>query len=310
MASFETEDIRTPQRSFALDSKGRPRFVYLDNTPGHRGTFYAYCDDTCTDAALWFETQIDRGNDPWYESYYYPSLAFTNLDQPRIVADGGYLVNNAPLGIYYLACDGDCHDRSNWAHVYLFERGSESYVSWDLELNGAQPRLAFYEGSKLGGAGNILYYAWCNTTCLNQANWQRLNLGLGSLNGKHPDLELDGQGRPRLAYVLGNGSGVGYLWCQGNCESVQGQWQQKVVDTSATLEQKYPVARPSFCDAGLWDSLAPVLALDSAGNPRIAFDAAYRTRCLYDYDPNDGFPPVRDFWQLWHSVRVNYFPQP
>jgi hypothetical protein len=76
------------------------------------------------------------------------------------------------------------------------------------------------------------------------------------------------------------------------------------------LEQKYPVAKPSFCNAGLWGSLAPVLALDSAGNPRIAFDAAYHTRCLYDNNPDDNIPPVLDFWQLWHSVRVNYFPQP
>lgn len=314
MASHETEDITTPQRSFALDPQGRPRFVYLDkNTadaePDHLGTFYAFCDEQCTNAANWYETRISWGNNPFYEHFYYPSLAFTNLGQPRVVGDGLYLVQGQALGIYYLACDTNCGDSSNWQRVRLFERGSGPKVSWDLEVNGNQPRLAFYEGAQLGGAGDVLYYAWCNNNCLNAASWQRRNLGLGSMNGKHPDLELDGQGRPRLAYAVQNGGGIGYAWCTGNCESAQGQWQQRVVDTATKLEQAYPVARPPHCDAGLWDSMTPVLALDAAGNPRLAYDAAYNTRCWYD-DPNDNQPPFLRFSQIWHTVRVNYFPQP
>jgi hypothetical protein len=301
-------DLTTPQRSFALDTKGRPRFVYLDDNLGHRGTYYAYCDENCTDGNFWFETKLDRGIDPLREFFYYPSLSFTTQDQPRVVADGGHLLQG-PTGIYYLACDVNCEDHDNWERVYLFERGFEENVSWDLEIAGSQPRLAFYEGSQLNGGGNILYYAWCNNNCLNAAGWQRRNLGLGSLNGKHPDLELDGQDRPRLAYLLQDGGGVGYAWCSGNCESAQGQWQQRVVDTSTKLEKEYPVARPVICDAGLWDGIAPTLALDPAGNPRLAYDAAYHTRCLYDNDPDDNIPPIRDFWQLWHSVRVTYFPQ-
>jgi hypothetical protein len=211
--------------------------------------------------------------------------------------------------MYYLACDTACNNRDNWQRVYLFDRGSENRVSWDLEMDGNRPRLAFYEGSQLGGGGDVLYYAWCDNNCLTKAGWQRRNLGLGSSNGKHPDLELDQQGRPRLAFIAQSGFSVNYAWCNNGCQSAQAQWQQRVVDTATGLDQAYPLARPPHCDAGLWDSMTPVLALDPAGNPSIAYDAAYHTRCWYD-DPNDNQGPFLDFWQLWHSVRVNYFPQP
>jgi hypothetical protein len=315
MAAHETEDITTPQRSFALDPQGRPRFVYLDkNTanaePDHLGTFYAFCDRQCTDRANWYEAKISWGENPFYEHFYYPSLAFTDLGQPRVVGDGLYLVDGQELGIYYLACDTNCGDSNSWQRVRLFERGSGANVSWDLEMNGYQPRLAFYEGAQLGGGGDILYYAWCNDDCFNAAGWQRHDLGLGAMNGKHPDLELDGEGRPRLAYAVENGGGIGYAWCNDNCESTEGQWQQQIVDTATKLEEEYPMARPSQCDAGLWDSMTPVLALDWAGNPHLAYDAAYNTRCWYDDNPDDDQPAVLNFWQLWHSVRVTYFPQP
>ena len=316
MAPSETEAGTTPQRSFALDPVGRPRFVYLDkNTveaePDHLGTFYAYCDDDdCTDPANWFETKISRGDNPFYEHFHYPSLALTSQGQPRVVGDGLYLLQGEPLGIYYLACDAGCDDGSNWERVLLFERGAGPKVSWDLEMDGDRPRLAFYEGGQLNGGGDTLYYAWCNDNCLDSGGWQSLNLGLGSQNGKHPDLELDGQGRPRLAYATQDGGGIGYSWCTGNCESDQGQWQNQVIDTATKLEQEYPVPRPVYCDAGLWDSLTPVLALDAGGNPHVAYDAAYQTRCWYDDNPDDNVPPVLQFSQLWHTVRVNYFSQP
>lgn len=51
-----------------------------------------------------------------------------------------------------------------------------------------------------------------------------------------------------------------------------------------------------------------MLALDPAGNPRVAYDAKYDTRCWYD-DPNDNLPPYLQFWQLRHAVRVMIFPQ-
>lgn len=311
MASAPMEEVDAPQRSFALDPQGRPRFVYLDNTaPNHRGTFYAYCDEQCLDRAFWFETKISLSNDPFYEHYYYPSLAFTNQGQPRVVGDGLYLLQGQPLGIYYLACDSNCDDSSNWQRVRLFDRGSGANVSWDLEMNGSSPRLAFYEGAQLGGAGDTLYYTWCNSDCLNGDSWQGINLGLAQSDGQHPDLELDTQARPRLAYALYNAGGLGYSWCTGNCESAGGAWQHQTVETRANLYTVWPVAYPPHCSGGLWDGLMPSLALDGAGNPRIAYDTTYRAQCWYD-DPYDNEPqPVYKFHVIARAVRVNYFPQP
>lgn len=314
MASFETQDTDSPQHSFALDPQGRPRFVYLDrNTayaePDHLGTFYVYCDSGCTNPANWFETKISWGENPFYEHFYYPSLAFTSQGQPRIVADGLYLVNNQPLGIYYLACDGGCDDADNWNRAILFDRGSGPNVSWDLEMNGNRPRLAFYQGALVGG-GDILYYTWCNSNCLNGGNWQGRSLGLGTSNGRGPDLELDGQGRPRIAYSLYDVGGLGYSWCTGTCESAGGTWQHRQVETRANLYTAWPVAYPLNCTGGLWDGLTPSLALDGAGNPRFAYDAVYHAQCLYD-DPYDNDPrPYFRFHLIERAVRIHFFPQP
>jgi hypothetical protein len=59
----------------------------------------------------------------------------------------------------------------------------------------------------------------------------------------------------------------------------------------------------------LWDGVAPSLALDAAGNPRIAYDTTYHARCWYNYDTGEWEP-----WSVMHliqrAVRVVYFPQP
>ena len=278
------KDDALPQCYFALDPDGRPRFVYNDGITGHNGTFYAFCDGGCLDPANWFETRINKDNSgqggPYRdENFYYPALTFSPQGQPRIAADGVSMQDE--FFLYYLACDEGCEDGANWTSVPLAERGSGPHLSYNIAIDAAgRPRIAFYQGALLGGQGDRLFYLWCNDGCLDGNNWAGNNLGLGQNDGRGPDLELNAAGRPRIAYALYNVGGLGYSWCNGNCESPGATWQHRVVKSRANLLAAWPVAYPPHCDGGLWDGLTPTLALDQGGQPRIAYDTTYNARCI------------------------------
>ena len=306
------KDDALPQRYFALDQNGRPRFLYSDGVTGHLGTFYAYCDSVCTDPANWYETQInkDNGNQGPFrdENFYYPTLAFTPQGQPRVLTDGVSLTDE--FFLFYLVCDSNCHLRESWQNIPLYDRGSGPNVSYDLEIDAqGRPRVAFYEGAKVNGQGDRLFYAWCNTSCQNAANWQRSSLGLGINEGRGPDLALDAAGKPRIAYALYNAGGLGYSWCNSTCESTTAPWQHQVTESRSALAAAWPVAFASNCDGGLWDGIAPTLALDGAGNPRIAYDTTYNARCWFNPDTGE-WDPWSVFLLVQRAVRVLVFPQP
>jgi hypothetical protein len=315
-AILELHDDSLPQRYFALDPNGNPRFVYIDYNyqaePDHLGTFYAYCNSACTQSASWQEVRISQDNgNPYnyrYEKFYYPSLTFTPQGQPRVVADGVSMHDD--FALYYLACDSACGSTGSWTSLPLAERGSGPHASYDIEVDGqGRPRIAFYQGARLGGLGDRLSYLWCNNNCLNANNWQSKELGLGVNNGRGPDLELTASGLPQIAYAQYNVNGIGYSWCSANCESTSSVWQHQVVESGTELLAAWNVAFPPHCDAGFWDGLTPVLALDSAGNPYIAYDAAYHARCWYN--PVTGtWDPHSYFHLIWRVARVNYFPRP
>jgi hypothetical protein len=312
---FNLHDDTSPQRSFALDPQGRPRFVYIDRNypiePDHMGSYYVWCDANCTNAGNWRETLITESTPYDFEPVKYPSLTFTRAGAPRVLADMFVLSSkNAPSGLHYLSCDTACDRSENWQRVYLVPRGHGTDPSWDLELDAQdRPRVVFYLGALEEGAGEHLFYLWCDSDCLNAENWYYNDPGLGSRNGRHPDLELTADGKPRIAYMHGNSSGFGYLWCDSGCETDTPQWKAGVVDTAETIAAEYPMPLPSGCDAGLWTTLTPVLALDAAGNPFAAFDAKYDTRCWYK-DPTRDDPPYYRFTQLWRNVRGAVFRQP
>ena len=227
---FDINDDTSPQRSFALDRQDRPRFIYQDRNypiePDHIGAFYMACEADCTDWLNWTETQISRTNGTSnYEVFDYPSLAFTSSGQPRVAAMIDPLESDTAF--YYVACDSSCGDVNQWQRVKLFERDSGPYVSWDIEVDKTdRPRIAFYKGATLDNTGERLYFASCNSNCLNDAAWQKLNLGLNSGVGKHPDLEFTTQNQPRIAYIRSLGDGLGYISCNTGCEGHAGQLAQ------------------------------------------------------------------------------------
>jgi hypothetical protein len=305
------------ERSFALDPQGRPRFVFGNSDytvePDLYGGYYAACDSGCLAAESWsvtrFTHQIMGDYLLEYETIGSPSLEFTSDGQPRLVAHLFPAHHTGDeSGVYYFACDAGCDDDANWERARVFDRGQGPFPFWDIAVDGQnRPRIAVYKEDTLDDTGRRLSYLSCDADCLNGASWQPVSLGLPRERGDGVDLELDAQGRPRMAYLDGSDN-LGYSWCDANC-TTPASWQHGIADQSSDLEAEYPVARPVTCDAGLWDTYAPALALDGQGHPRIVYDGSYKARCQY-VDPNDPGQVYDQFHEIWHSVRLTAFPQP
>lgn len=319
-AIFDVSDQHEPQHYFALDPQGRPRFVYQDRNygiePDHYGAFYAYCDAGCTDANNWQQTQVGRwivgtGN---YEIFHNTSLTFTSDGRPRLTAnvlamneDG----SEAPSGLYYYGCDANCDQTSGWQRLFLIPSGGGSYPnpSWDIELDANnRPRIVAFTGDGLtpNELNHRLLYLWCNSNCFSGDGWYFAPIGTQG-DGESADLEIDAQGHPRTVWVSDDGE-IGYAACDVGCESDNGQWRVKTLETAAAMEQANPQAIPANCDQALWQAIAPTLALDSAGNPRIAYDVQVDARCYYA-DPNDPQNPTYHFERVWNGVRWLFVPK-
>ncbi|HEU5088009.1 MAG TPA: hypothetical protein VFT99_11205, partial [Roseiflexaceae bacterium] len=323
----DVNDDRSPQRSFALDPQGRPRFVYQDRNylhaePDHIGAYYAWCDANCTTAENWQEVRIGNAIETTYrrdyEIYKYPSLTFTPQGHPRIITrifafneDG----SEAPEGLYYVGCDAQCGQHESWQRAFLIPTGTGSYPypGWDVDLTAdGRPRAALFTGGGLqpDSANYRLFYLACDNGCFDRDNWSLKDVGLPSNSGQSADLELDSQERPRLAYMDANGD-LGYGWCNTDCSNEATTWEQRTVETEGQLKQDFPQAIPPHCDADTWEGLAPALALDPQGNPRIDYDVAVNARCYYDDTPDDKTdPPTIRFEPVWRGVRLAFFQQP
>ncbi|MEZ4861908.1 MAG: hypothetical protein R3C14_11390 [Caldilineaceae bacterium] len=315
---FDVNADTLPQRYFALDPAGHPRFLYLDRNypiePDHYGFYYVACDAGCANAANWTQTLV---TDIKQEEYVFDwevaqdaSITFTSSGQPRFIAELMLMDQDRTTALYYFACDSGCDSRANWGRVKIGERGQGSDLSWDLVLDAnGRPRVAHYPASLPDDKGERLYYVWCDSDCLTESNWQRVDLGLPAEDGQEPDIELDANGHPRIAHADASTGGLGYSWCNGEC-GVASNWQHVVVESAQDLYQLWPVPYPLTCDAGFWDGLTPTLSLSAAGNPYIAYDATYHARCLYQ-DPNyPNDPPYYRFHLVMRSVRGVYFNQP
>lgn len=282
--------------SFALDHQGRPRFVYYDNGADyqdpHRGVFYAWCDAHCTAPANWYETRLlEDGNASDFD------LAFGPGDQPRL-AYVTYDSQALAQQVAYAECQQGCQNAVNWSGMALVNTASASVSHWaifDLAVDSqGRPRLALYTGTGAGGslAPNSLYYLACGAaSCVASQAWSALKLNLPQTQGEEGvALALDSQNRPRIAFhaPLAAGFGLHFAWCDANCAASTQGWQVQEVEASEEVNAQLPIPPApgcSFpqcnppvppCTVSSWDSgLRPALALDGAGNPRIAYDAEH-----------------------------------
>lgn len=264
---------------FALDPQGHPAFVFPSIDPNedwHAKLYYFSCMQeapACNQVNRWSAIQVGDGSYP-----YQPSLVFAGVEQPRLVYQIG---NSQHSELYYLACARDCAN-GNWAWQEIVATSIRLTVRFDLAVNQqGQPRLAFYSSYENRApspfADSTLYYIWCDANCTaNQAGaWQATAIGLPSGAGEAPALALDQQGRPRIAFMT-HDQGLGYSWCNTDCESTSGVWQHGVAESNNALSSDYDVLPIHRCTVSTWfTGVRPALVLDGQGNPRIAYDAQH-----------------------------------
>src|SRR5205085_2086328 len=88
---------------FALDSQGRPRFVFFSNPFGQPdgGTFYAACDSACASSANWAITKLTD------DELKGMSLAFTSSGGPRLAYTYVDMDTYEPM-LAYAECNAAC----------------------------------------------------------------------------------------------------------------------------------------------------------------------------------------------------------
>lgn len=270
-------------RYFALDPQGGAGFVYTDNANNHTGTFYAHCSSACTNVGNWSESKLSDAE------FDRPALTFTQDGQPRLAF--GYFVyddyyQQYVQKLYYGGCYSDCNNlpQAQWNSAVIVPVIGDGSFSLRLDANGL-PRMALYPTSAdlSQMQPGQLYYLWCNSApCLNSNAWSKVSVGTPIAHGEGVDLVLDSTNRPRLAFQMGGngldgagGDGLGYAWCDANC-GVTSSWQARTLESSATIMALYPPGLPTHqsCPILTWlNGVRPSLALDSAGNPRLGYDA-------------------------------------
>lgn len=120
-----------------------------------------------------------------------------------------------------------------------------------------------------------LLYLWCDSNCDSGGNWFFFDTGLSYGSGDGVDLALDGQDRPRMSFETA-GQGLGYTWCNTDCESGNAVWLSQEVESQASLAESYEVLPIHLCTVSTWfNGQRSSLALALAENPRIAYDAQH-----------------------------------
>ncbi|MBL0372246.1 hypothetical protein JJB09_09405 [Rhizobium sp. KVB221] len=314
----EVLTLRIPDRTFVLDAKGRPRFVYTDANysiePDHYGAFVMSCDTDCLDKANWAEVDLAVHRSEGYatESFGKPVLAVAENGAMGLVAnvyafeeDGTELKD----GLYFYGCEKDCTDKASWTRTFVVNQGSGSFPSptWDLAFTSdGQPRLALFfgDGTDSPELSHQLLYAWCKSDCGKEDSWSANAVNPGKGVGEGTDLALDAEGRPHIAMITANNQ-IALASCKADCETDKPDWRASLAEEMAVPQKERPQALPFHCDGEVWDGLMPSLSLgkDAA---MIGYDIIVEARCLYkDFDEP---LPSATFHEIFRGSRVVNFP--
>jgi hypothetical protein len=308
----EVLGLRVPDRTFTLDGKDRPRFIYADANytiePDHYGAFVMSCDANCMDKASWSETDLALHLGHRHEQFTKPVLAAAK-DGTIGVAANVYAFDEAgnemKQGLYFYGCKTGCTVRSSWSRAYVNETGGGSYPSpsWDLAFTpDGKPRIAQFAGDGLErkDLAHELIYLWCDADCGKDASWNGSTVQPGNGIGESADLVLDDKGRPRIAMLTKHGE-TALAACDVDCETSTPKWRLSIAEPIAAPQKERPQALPFHCDGEVWEALMPSLSVREA-TATVAYDMLVSARCLYkDFqDP----VPTATFHEIFHGTRI------
>lgn len=306
---------RLPERTFALDDKGRPRFIVSDSNysvePDHYGGFYMSCERDCTLASNWTETNLANHVGYNTESFSYPVLALGANGSAKVIANVYAFDeegNDLEDGLYYYECAGNCTVRGNWSRTRVIGPGSGSYPNptWSMDLTAdGRPRVALFTGygADVEGLDSQLLYLYCDTDCTaaEGENWYGYPLGVGDDVGESPHIAIDSHDIPHIAFTTDRFE-LGYAVCTASCEeSREAKWDADFAERKDTAATDRPTALPFTCDGEVWNGMEPSLAL-VADKPMIAYGLSVEARCLYK---EFGKPEITyEFHEIWRGSRV------
>jgi hypothetical protein len=301
-----------PQHSFALDSQGRPRFVYGNGWGNGRPTaiYYAFCDAAdCTQPGSWQEAVLYDTTELKTITTDYGVLLFDG-DKPRVVTRLN--LSGLPVSVNYYVCDENCAERTSWSSHTLVHPEGKMWANWDLALDAnGRPHIALYEAASIDiTVGGKLFYAWCEAeNCAAEENWNLTQVASGE--GKNVDLGIDAGGRLHMVYDAGQRGTIGEVWCDTNCREAT-QWQRRILETSDELQAEFPVAAPFTCDQEerAWLDAVPAVDFDSEGQLVVAYDVKHVSICYYQDPANPEDPPMSRVERIWWAVRWAFFPRP
>lgn len=240
----------------AVTNDGRPRLLIVSTSPTQGGGYdysYAECNAGCDERANWTVTPIAMSWDNSMSAIMAdrtPQRTFLLDAEGRpqfLYSDRNYFVEPDHYGTFWMTCKADCTDRANWTETDIARHSDYDTEIFDgpaLALSpDGQPRVVsriFAIGENGEDAPEGLYYLTCDASCTHSASWQRVWLaqaGSGSYPSPSWDLEIDPQGRPRIAFFAGDGMEQAdlshtliYLWCDGtDCLSSDEVWSGTVV---------------------------------------------------------------------------------
>jgi hypothetical protein len=255
---------------FAMDDQGHPAFIYTDTSQNsHPGTFYMSCQSNCTNANQWTETLLTEN-----ALFDKVSLAFSPDGHPRLAF--GFFDENLDLYLSYAQCDANCTDGANWPGTTLVQIHGSAKFNLTVDSNG-RPRLGVYTGSYAYDPfqPQRLLYLWCDSACASGSSWYFDDTGMPYGSGDGVDLALDNFNRPRMSFETA-AQGLGFAWCNTDCETGSANWQSQEVESQASLADNYEVLPIHRCTVSTWfNGQRSSLALNAAGNPRIAYDAQH-----------------------------------